>query len=74
MRGKASDVPLDGRETKADTGAGFDLEQCIEAAATAQPGPRFERLANRPSSWAGLFRLMPQFRISVKWNIFTAED
>jgi hypothetical protein len=35
-----------------------------------QPGPRFERLANRPSSWAGLFRLMPQFRISVKWNIF----
>jgi hypothetical protein len=35
-----------------------------------QPGPRFERLANRPSSWAGLCRLMPQFRISVKWNIF----
>jgi squalene-hopene/tetraprenyl-beta-curcumene cyclase len=35
MRGRASDVPLDSRETKADTGAVFDLEQCIEAAATA---------------------------------------
>ena len=39
-----------------------------------QPGPRFERLANRPSSWAGLFRSMPQFRISVKWNIFARRD
>src|SRR6185436_14533493 len=35
MRGRASDVPLDSRETKADSGAGFDLERCIEAAATA---------------------------------------
>jgi len=43
-------------------------------AASTAPRPTFVTTYDRPSSRAGMAERMPQFRISVKWNIFTEED